>query len=153
MASLAFLRHSALVGVGMTKNAIFCVSEIGAGFVAGRAILGQFRVTPQQSEACLFGMVEVGRVERPDIHIGALMVLVTDLAISADLAMDAFLGGDPVGDRPVAGETSLGVDRLPVGMAFPAVRFPLERRVSLGERPGSGPLCLGFLGGEGDDGD
>ena len=121
--------------------------------MAGWAVIVQFRVIPKQSKTCFFRMVEVGRVKRPDIHIGALMFLVADLTIAADLTMDAFLGGNPIGDRPVAGETSLGVDRFPAGMAFSTVCFPLDARVGLGKQPGSLLLRLGGLGGEGDDGD
>jgi hypothetical protein len=151
MAGVAFCRHSPLVGIGMTGDAIPGVAKIGASLVAGGAIIGQLRMIPQEGKTRLFFMVEIGGVERADIHVCALVLLVTDLAIAADLTMDALLGGDPVGDRPMTGEAARGIDRLSIGVAFPAVRGVLERRVGSGQWTGSRLLSLGCLPKEGDN--
>jgi hypothetical protein len=97
-------------------------------------------------------MVEIRWVKRTDIHVCALVLLVTDLAIAANLTMDALLGGDPVGDRSMTGEAARGIDRVSIGVAFPAVRGALEIRVGSGQRTGSRLLSLGCLPTEGDDG-
>jgi len=117
----AFLRHRALVGLGMAEAAISVIRHVGTDLMTGGTVPGQAGVLSFESEPGLRGMVEVFRVERPDINVGALMLLVAGLAIPGDFAMDAFFGGDPVGDRLVAGQAAAGIDLFAGGVAFPAV--------------------------------
>jgi hypothetical protein len=119
----AFLRHRTLVGLGMAGAAVSLIRHVGTDLMTGGTILGQAHVLSLKGKPGLRGVIKVLRVERPDIDVGALMLLVAGLAISHDFAMNTFFGGDPVGDRLVAGQAAAGVDLLAVGMAFPAVRF------------------------------
>lgn len=123
MTGFAFLRHRALVGLGMAGAAVSLVRHVGTNLMTGGTILGQAGVLALENKPGLRGVIKVLRVERPDIDIGALMLLVAGLAIPGDFAMNTFFGGDPVGDRLVAGQAAFGFDLLTVGMAFPAVRL------------------------------
>ena len=152
MTGLAFLRHRALVGLGMAEAAVSLICHVGTDLVTGGTILGRAGVLSLENKPGLRGMIKVFRVERPDIEVGALMLLVAGFAIPDDLAMDAFIGCDPVGNRLVASQTTGGFDFLPVGVAFPAVRFSCQRAVRLRERAGSGELGLRLLAGEGEKG-
>jgi hypothetical protein len=153
MTGFAFLRHRALVRLGMAGAAVSLIRHVGTDLVTGRTILSQGSVFSLEGKPGLSGMLETFQVERPDIDIGALMLLVAGLAIPGDLAMNTFLGGDSVGDRLMAGQAAVGVDLLAVGVAFPAIRFSLQRTVRLGERTGSRKLSLRILPGEGEKGD
>jgi len=120
--------------------------------MTGGTILGQAGVLPLKGKPSLRAVIKPFRVERPDIDIGALMLLVAGFAIPGDLAMEAFLGCNPVGNRLVAGQAAGGFDFLPVGVAFPAVRFALQRAVRLGKWTGGRELSLRILAGEGEKG-
>jgi len=125
MTGFAFLRHRTLVGLGMAGAAVSLVRHVGTDLMTGGTILGQAHVLSLKGKPGLRRMIKVFRVERPDIDIGALMLLVAGLAIPGDFAMNTFFGGDPAGDRLVAGQAAVGVDLFAVGMAFPAIRFAL----------------------------
>jgi len=153
MTGFTFLRHRALVGLGMAGAAVSLIRHVGTNLVAGRTILGQAGVLSLENKPGLRGVIEIFQVERPDFDIGAQMLLVAGLAIPGDLSMNTLFSGDPVGDRLVAGQAAVGVNLLAVGMAFPAIRFAFQRAVRLGKRPGSGELGLRLLAGEGEKGD
>lgn len=150
---LAFLRHRTLVRFRMTKSAVPPVGHIGTDLVTGGTILGQAGVPPFKSKSRLLGVVEVRQIERSDVGVDALMLLVAGFAIPGDLAVDAFFGGDPLGDRLMTGQAAGGLDLFPVRMAFPAVRFALQGAVRLGKRTGSGARRLSLLAGQGQQGD
>jgi hypothetical protein len=92
-------------------------------------------------------MVEIRRVERPDVGVDTLMLLVAGFAIPADLAVDSLFGGDSFGDRLMAGQAVAGFDFFSVRMAFRAIRITLERAMRLGKRTGRDEFGLSLLAG------
>jgi hypothetical protein len=126
----------------MAEAAVSLIGQVRPDFMAGGAALGQGGVPSFKGEPGLRGMVEIRRVERPDVDVDALVLLVAGFAITGDLAMDALFRGDPVGNRPVAGQTARRLDSFPVDVAFPAVRLALECAVRPGQLSGRGELSL-----------
>jgi len=126
MTGFAFLRHRSLVGLGMAGAAVSLIGHIRADFVASGTILGQAGVPPFEGKPGLGGVVEILRVERPDIGVGALMLLVARFTIARDFAVNPFFGTDPVGHRLMAGQAAAGVNLLALGVALPAVGFAFQ---------------------------
>ena len=136
MTGLAFLGHRTLMGFGMAEATVSLIRHVGTNLVAGGTVFGQGGVLAFKGKTGLDRVVKILRVERPDVDVGALMLLVAGLAIPGDFAVDSLFRGDPFGHRPVTRQAAAGVDLLRVHMAFPAVRLALQRAVCLGQWAG-----------------
>jgi hypothetical protein len=110
-------------------------------------------VLPFKGESRLRDVVKIRRVERPDVGLDALVLLVAGLAIAGDVAVDAPFGRDPLGNRYMAGQAAGGLDRLPIGMALRAVGLSFEGAVGPGKRTGRRELRLDLLPGRADQGE
>jgi hypothetical protein len=108
---------------------------------------------PLKGKTGLCSVIKIARVKRPDIGLGALMLLVAGLAISGDFAVNTSPGGNSFGHRLMAGQAAAGLDLLAVGVALDAIRLARQRAVRLRERTGSGELGLRTLSREGEKGD
>ena len=153
MTGLAFLRHCPLVGFGVAEAAVPLIGHVRTDLVTGGAILGQAGVLPFEGKARLRGVIEFRRVERPDVGLDSLMLLVAGFAIPGDLAMNSFFRGHPVGNVLMAGQAAGGLDPLPGRMAFRAIQLAFERAVRPGKRTGGSELRLGLLAGRPDQGE
>jgi hypothetical protein len=107
-----------------------------------------------QRKPRLLPVVELVLLQRPEVHVDSLVLDVTVLAISRDVAVDPFPGGHSGRDLVMTGQALLRFDGLSRLVAFDAVRGALEFGVGGGERTGSGQGLLRMTSGSGrGDGD
>ena len=78
-------------------------------------------------------VVEAREVEGPQLGVDARVLDVARHAVGRDVAVDAYLRGNALRDRAVAGQALVSRDLPPLGVALQALVHPFEGRVRLAE--------------------
>ena len=124
----------ALVGVGVARVARRAGSEEAARLVAGGAVGGLLRVQAVEGETGFRRVIECLPIQAAQVRVSALVLDVAAAAVAGDGAVYPLLRRDPVGNRPMTGQTPLGRDFPAHLVALLAGGDAFESLVRAGER-------------------
>jgi hypothetical protein len=134
MATRTIGAEAAVMRIPVTRDAGGADREIRTGLVTLIAL--QRRVKPFNRKAGFSSMIELRRIERPQLCIATGVLDMAGDTVVRDIAVDALLLCDPLGNGLMTGQAARSRNALSLLMTLHAVRATFEIRMRLRQRSG-----------------